>query len=170
MVSQRRLWGTAPKKREVGFRWGESLIFGQGNRPGERSEWARLPLDLSLRAKRSNLQGAVTIEGGDCHREYSWRCFVTLFLAMTPPERLPGKKSPSRWDGRSCDRISVGESPVSVDPKFAATRPRRSPKSGFLHFVHCTHPSNLNQRNGLRSRAHTSRAAPSPVAVVHRPP
>ena len=58
------------------------------NRSGGRSEWARLPLDLSLRAKRStatstrggNLQGAVTIKSGDC--------FVTLFLAMTPPERL----------------------------------------------------------------------------------
>ena len=40
----------------------------------------RLPLDLSLRAKRSNLQGAVAVNGGDC--------FVTSFLAMTPPERL----------------------------------------------------------------------------------
>ena len=40
----------------------------------------RLPLDLSLRAKRSNLQDAVGVNGGDC--------FVTSFLAMTPSECL----------------------------------------------------------------------------------
>jgi hypothetical protein len=38
------------------------------------------PLDLSLRAKRSNLQGAIAVNCEDC--------FVTSFLAMTPLERL----------------------------------------------------------------------------------
>jgi len=36
----------------------------------------RLPHDLSLQAKRSNLRGTLSVNGGDC--------FVALLLAMTP--------------------------------------------------------------------------------------
>ena len=92
-------------------------------RSGGRSEWARLPLDSSLRAKRSNLQGAVTIKGGDC--------FVTLFLAMTSPERLP------------CISLSVLISsyvlilpPESVKVhRLAVTNPAWSRVCGVLHVL-----------------------------------
>jgi len=40
----------------------------------------RPPRDLSLRAKRSNLQGAIAVNGGDC--------FVAPLLAMTSSERF----------------------------------------------------------------------------------
>ena len=48
----------------------------------------RLPLDLSLRAKRSNLQDAVGVNGGDCFVTEFILSVAEGFLAMTPSECL----------------------------------------------------------------------------------
>ena len=48
----------------------------------------RLPLDLSLRVKRSNLQDAVAVNGGDCFVTEFILSVAEGFLAMTPSECL----------------------------------------------------------------------------------
>ena len=53
---------------------------------------ASMPVIASPSIPQGKLREAISclqsLERGDCHREYSWRCFVAPLLAMTPPERL----------------------------------------------------------------------------------